>query len=88
MEKLKQLLKRTFLTHIGRILLGITLCIVGGVLTPNGSIGEWIYDYDQGAFWVGMFYLGTALWVGEALLFIVFGAIINPIKSLIKKFKK
>ena len=88
MEKFKQKLKQVFLTHIGRGALGIILCIVGGVLTPNGSIGEWIYDYDQGAFWVGMFYIGTALWVGEVLLFILFGVIVNPIKALIKKLKK
>jgi hypothetical protein len=88
MSKFKRMLKQVFLTHIGRGGLGIALSLIGGIMSPNGTIGEWIYDYDQGTFWLGMFYVGTALWVGEASLFIVHGLIINPIKALIKKLKK
>ncbi len=88
MEKFKKGLKQVFLTHIGRIIFGVVLTIIGGILSPNGTIGELVYDYDQGVFWTWMFYIGTILWVGECLLFITYGLIINPIKGLIKKFKK
>ena len=88
MEKFKRLLKQMFLTHIGRIAVGIILSFVGGILSPNGTIGELVYDYDQGVFWTWMFYIGTVLWAGECLLFIIYGLIVNPIKALIKKIKK
>jgi hypothetical protein len=87
-DKIRHLALQLFATHIGRILVGIVLCLVGGILSPNGTIGELLYDYDQGVFWTWMFYIGTALWTGEALLLITYGLIINPIKGLINKLKK
>jgi hypothetical protein len=86
-EKIKHIFLQTFATHIGRILFGALLSLVGGIMTPSGTIGELIYNYDEGGFWKVLFYIGMALVVGEGLLFIVYGIIINPIKSLIKKIK-
>lgn len=87
-EKIRRTFLQLFATHIGRILVGAILFIIGGIMSPNGSIGEYIYDYDEGKFWLVLFYIGMVLWVGEALLFITYGLIINPIKSLIDKIKK
>ena len=86
-DKVKRILLQTFATHIGRIMFGALLSIVGGIMTPNGTIGELIYNYDEGGFWKVLFYIGVILFTGECLLFIAYGLIINPIKSLIKKIK-
>lgn len=76
-----------FATHIGRIALGALLMIVGGVMTPNGSIGELIYNYDEGTFWYVLFYIGIALLGFETLLFLIYGWIINPIRDLRERRK-
>ena len=87
-DKIRKGLAQIFLTHIGRIVLGAFLLFVGGIMTPNGSIGELIYDYDEGGFWKVLFYIGMTLFLGEGALFLVYGLIINPIRSLIEKLKK
>ena len=87
-EKIRKTFLQLFATHIGRILVGAILFIIGGIMSPNGSIGEYIYDYDEGKFWLVLFYIGGLLWVGECMLFIVYGLIINPIKALRDKIKK
>ena len=77
-----------FTTHIGRVLVGGVLLLIGGIMSPNGTIGENIYSYGEGDLWVYMFYVGIALFSSEVLLFITYGVIVNPIRTLIEKRKK
>ena len=87
MKNLKQILSQIFLTHIGRISLGICLSIIGLVLSCDGAIGELYRNpyYVTTDWWLVIGVIGTTLWVTNGLLFIVFGLIINPIKMLMKK---
>jgi hypothetical protein len=85
--KIKHILLQLFATNIGRILVGVVLSLIGGIMSPNGTIGEMIYDYNEGMLWLVIFYIGTTLWVGHVIVFILSGLIINPIKSFIGKIK-
>ena len=87
-EKFKRIMLQIFATHIGRILLGAILMIVGGIMTPFGTIGELIYDYDQGGFWKVLFYIGIALLVGESLIMMAYAWVINPIRALKERKNK
>jgi len=68
--------------------LGGVLLIFGGIMTPNGVIGELIYDYDEGLIWKILYYTGLVLIVGQGSAMIIYGLIINPIKRFIDKRKK
>jgi len=86
-EKLKRIIVQLFATHLGRILVGAILIVIGGSMSPLGIIGENIYNVDEGIFWWVLFYIGMVLIVGESLLLITFGLIINPIRGIIRKIK-
>jgi len=77
----KRIISQIFLTHMGRILLAGLLLIVGGIMSPNGTIGEYIYDYDKGIIWTYMAYVGAATLMIETLISITYGWVINPIRK-------
>jgi len=87
LDKIKRVLVMLVTTHIGRLLLGCSLMILAGMMTPYGIVGELIYDYDEGLIWKILFYTGIALFVGQGLAMIIYGLIIRPIKNLIDKRK-
>ena len=82
-------IKWLFITHLGRIVFGLTLMVVFGSLSNYGFLGLYI-EHDPFT-WVSS--LGAAILVIETLIFIAHAWIINPIreykeKKKVKKNKK
>jgi hypothetical protein len=68
-DKLRKLFAQIFLTHLGRLFfVAAPLMLVGGIMSPNGTIGELIYDYNQGGFWHVLFYIGIAIFLVEGAI--------------------
>ena len=75
-------IKYLFTTNIGRFLLSILLTIIGGVMSPNGTIGGTIYgDVTKTTIWDFIMMFGIVSLMIQSLVFIVYGLIINPLKS-------
>lgn len=62
--------------------------LFAGLLSSNGAIGQYIYNYGEGRFWDILMWIGVILLVGEGALMLVYAWIINPIKSLIARRKE
>ena len=83
-DKIKKLLTRVFLTHIGRIFfLSIPLLIIGGIMSPYGTIGEHIDYKNDITVFDGMMYVGLLIFAVEIGLFFYWA-----IKNLILDIKK
>ena len=81
-DRIRKMLKQIFLTHIGRLFfVAAPLLIIGGIMSPNGSIGELIYDYGEGGFWHVLFYIGLGIFAIECGLFILYG-LLSMIKAI------
>ena len=68
-DKIKKILAQMFLTHIGRIFfVAAPLIIIGGVMSPYGTIGEYIdYKRDITVFDY-MMYVGISIVLIEFIL--------------------
>jgi heme/copper-type cytochrome/quinol oxidase subunit 1 len=81
MERLKKVFAQIFLTWLGRFGLAGLFIIVGGFMSPYGSIGELI-DYKRDfTIWDLMLYVGAFIAVSQTLVFITYGWVINPIRD-------
>lgn len=69
MEKIKKILAQMFLTHIGRLFfVAAPLLVIGGIMSPNGTIGEYI-DYKRDyTIWDTMMYIGIGIMLVEFVL--------------------
>lgn len=85
MGKIKDKLLWLVSTHFGRIIMGAILAIVGGILSPYGTIEFLSTDYD---FFTYMATAGMIIIGAYVLIMIAHAWIINPIRMLINKRKK
>jgi hypothetical protein len=91
MKDIKEKLYWLISTHLGRLLLGAILFVLGFCLSQNGTAGELIgngegnegVDYP---FYAGL--VGLALLLGETLVMIGYAWFVVPFNYLKKKFKK
>ena len=80
MEKIRQIFAQIFLTWLGRFALAAVLIIVGGFMSPYGTIGEYI-DYERDTtIWDCLLYIGAATALIQTLIFMVFAGI-NTVKD-------
>lgn len=90
-DKIKKILAQMFLTHIGRIFFVATpLLIVGGVMSPYGTIGEYIdYKRDVTVFDY-MMYVGVLILLVETLIMFYWAGknTIGDIKNWFKRRKQ
>ncbi len=81
MNKLKQIFAQIFLTWIGRFGLAALLMILGGFMSPYGTIGE-LLDYKRNTtIWDIMLWVGAGISLVQTLIFIDYGWVINPISG-------
>lgn len=85
MEKIKKSLLWLVSTNLGRILMGAILAIVGGVLSPYGTIEFLSTDYD---FFTYMATTGMVIISAHVVVMIIYAWIINPIRMVINKKNK
>jgi hypothetical protein len=90
-DKIKKILAQMFLTHIGRIFfVAAPLLIVGGIMSPYGTIGEYIdYKRDVTVFDY-MMYVGVLILLVEALIMFYWAGknTIGDIKNWFKRRKQ
>lgn len=84
MEKIKKSLLWLATTHLGRIVIGAILTIIGGVLSPYSTIGFLSTDYE---FFTYMATAGMIIIGAYVVIMIVYAWVINPIRRLIDKRK-
>jgi uncharacterized membrane protein len=84
MEKIKNKLLWLVSTNLGRVGLGAILAIVGGVLSPYGTIEFLSTDYE---FFTYMATAGMSIIGAYVVIMIVYAWVINPIRRLINKRK-
>jgi hypothetical protein len=87
-EKLRRILAQMFLTHLGRLFfVAAPLIIIGGLMSPYGTIGEYIdYKKDVTVFdW--MMYLGALILVVE-FFWMMFYAVKNTIGDIKEWWKR
>lgn len=88
MSKFKRALKQIFLTHIGRIFfVAGPLMLIGGIMSPNGTIGEHIDYKNNTTVFDILFYIGCAVFLFEGSL-MLFWAAKNTIKELLNRKNK
>tara|TARA_B100001173_G_C15595331_1_gene382308 strand:- start:152 stop:466 length:315 start_codon:yes stop_codon:yes gene_type:complete len=88
-KKIKFGLIYLFKFEIGRFILGAGLMVIGAVLCEDGIIGD-LLEYDRGEVdnWSIVMLIGVAILLIQTIRFVFYAWIINPIRFLIKKFKK
>lgn len=91
MEKLKEKIKWLFITHLGRIVIGAILVVIGGSLSRDGVIGEAIrnpqnYDNFDIFFWIMI--LGIMILLGYTIVMMAYAWVINPLRELKERKKK
>lgn len=81
-DKIRRILLQIFATHLGRLfLLAAPLMIIGGIMSPYGTIGEYIdYKRDVTVFDV-MMWIGAGILVVE-FFWMMFYAVKNSINDI------
>ena len=88
---INKLLKKLYwlvITHLGRLLLAVILIVIGGLMSPEGTIGELIYNYDKGYGWHIPLCIGVIILLVETLIMITYAWVINPIRNYKERKKK
>lgn len=85
LDKLKFIGELLWKNNLARIVLSGLFLIVGGIMSPYGTIGQYIdYEKDMTG-WDVLMYIGAASLVLHTLVFIIFAWIVNPIRDRKKK---
>lgn len=87
LDKLKYVGELLWKNTLAKMILAGIFVIVGGIMSPYGTIGQYI-DYEPGiTFWEILMYIGAAYLAIMTLLFTIFAWIINPIRDYRAKKK-
>lgn len=74
--------------NLTRIALSGVLLLIGGIMSPEGTIGQWIDYKPEFTLWNWVMTIGAASLLGHILVFATYAWIINPIKKLKTKKRK
>jgi signal peptidase I len=81
-DKFRRILLQIFATHLGRLFfLAAPLMIIGGMMSPNGVIGEYINYKNNFTVFDGMLIVGVLILVVE-FFWMMFYAVKNTIKDI------
>jgi len=84
-KKVKENFKALYGTNIGRLILGVVLVIIGAIMSPNGSIGQYVHYKNETTVWDVIMYTGCVYIIGSIIIWVIYAWIINPIRNFKNK---